>query len=69
MAQAIVNERTVMVKEFNAVIASEAMERSFRFDDLAIGTEVIKVQVNVKGKINELNEVVPWLQITWSNPH
>ena len=69
MAKAIVNERAVMIEEFNAAIASEAVERSFRFDDLVVGTEVIKVQVNVKGKINELNKVVPWLQETRSKAH
>ena len=69
VAEAIVDERTVVVEKLDTSIAGEAVERSLWFDDRTIGTEVVQMQVNIKGKVNQLLEIVFWLQVTSLQAH
>ena len=41
IAQAVVDERTVVVKPFDTLVANRAMERSLRLDDFTVGTHVV----------------------------
>ena len=40
-AQAVVDERTVVVKPFDTLVANRAMERSLRLDDFTVGTHIV----------------------------
>ena len=44
VAQAVVDERTVMVKVLNALVADGAMEGCFGLDDFAVRAEIVQMQ-------------------------
>lgn len=44
VAQAVVDERTVMIKVLDALVADGAMEGCFGLDDLAVRAEVVQMQ-------------------------
>ena len=52
IAQAVVNEGTVMVEEFDAPVADGAVEGSLALDDLAVAAEIVQVEAYVESNVN-----------------
>jgi len=48
VAQAVIYEGTVMVKALDALIANSAVERCLRFDNFAVGAQVVQVQSKIQ---------------------
>ena len=69
VAQAVVYERTVMVKVLNALVADGTMEGSLRLDDLAVRAEVIQVQAEIQRVLHQLRVVVNRAQVTGIQAH
>ena len=48
VAQAVVDERTVMVKVLNALVTDGTMEGCFGLDDFAVRAKVVQMQAKIQ---------------------
>lgn len=63
VAEAVVDERAVVVEVLDALVANCAVERSLRLDDFAVRAQVIQVQADVQSVFYQLLVVVNWLEV------
>jgi hypothetical protein len=68
-AEAVVDERTVVVVVVRAFVADRAVERCFRFDHLVEDAQVVQMNVLIQKIVNEPDKVVFRGQVAWAHKY